>query len=334
MTTQLDYSVGIGKETSYSVAVPPTRWAESEATMKLEKTPVQGSGMRPNKQVDRKRRRSIARKAVTGDITLDAPTSGLGMFLEAALGTVTSTLVSGSTYQQVHTLRKTDPMPSYTVQEVLPVLGGGAGSPHTFAGCVADTLDIEVKEGGYVSIKLGWLGKSLDTATAATATSYSTTDELFAFVDGTIKVGAGALTAPTTTAPASHAGTANVNVTELSVSLKRNYDTGGWNLGGAGLRSRQPVLGKAAITGSFTAEYTDNTLRDAYLNDTQLRLLLTLTHGAGVLQVALPAIFLNGEVPSSNGGQPITQTVPFDVLDDETAAEPIWVVYVSGDTAV
>ncbi|MCT6962745.1 hypothetical protein M1742_24730, partial [Salmonella enterica subsp. enterica serovar Typhimurium] len=87
------------------------------------------------------------------EIELDAPTRGLGYLLNALMGAQTTTLVAGALFQQVHTLSTPDPVPSYTMQEVLPVIGGLNAYPHTFTGCVFDTLDLAVKEGEYVSAK-------------------------------------------------------------------------------------------------------------------------------------------------------------------------------------
>lgn len=331
--SQLDYSVTLGKETTYGVPVAPTRSFETEANFKADLQPITGSGMRPTKRVARLRRDSIARRVVTGDIAVDANTKGLGYLLNAAMGVVNTTLVSGGLYQQVHTLRRDDPVDSYTIQELLPFIGGGAMQPHTFTGCVCDTLDLEVKEGAYVSLKTGWTGRDLSTSASASAAAYTSGDDLYSSVHAAISLG-GTLTPPTSTALATMTGSPRTDVVDFSLSLKNNLDDKGRNLTGGGLRSRKPVFSKQGeVSGSLTAEYTDNVLRDAYLAQTALPLLLTLTNGTAVLQVALASVRLRGEVPASNGGEPISVTVPFMAFDDDTAAEPLWVVYRSTDTA-
>ncbi|KQR91288.1 MAG: hypothetical protein J0I33_00120 [Microbacterium ginsengisoli] len=332
MTTQLDFTVGLAKETTYGTAATVSRFFETEAKAKYDVQTIKGKGLRPTKGVARTSRHSISRFEGSAEIELDAPTRGLGYLLNALMGAQTTTLVAGALYQQVHTLSTTDPVPSYTMQEVLPVIGGLNAYPHTFTGCVFDTLDLAVKEGEYVSAKFGLTMRQLSTLVAAAAASYPTDDTLFTFVQGAIIIG-GTLTPPTNTAMATLSGTAAVNITGLDLSLKRNLDKGGWNLGGAGLRSRAPQLGRPEITGKLTAEYIDNTLRDAYLSQTALPVLLTFTSGVSVLQIVLPAVRLGGEVPTSNGGDPITQEIPFEAFDDGSAAQPIWIVYRSTDTA-
>lgn len=342
-TTQLDYSVGIGKETTYGVAATPTRFLESDAAMKADVQKEQSAKFRPGKRVQRLNRSVLKQIEVSGDQSLEATTKGLGFLLEAALGTVTNTLIpdtSPAVYQQVHTIRKADPIPSYTIQEVLPTIGGGAGHPHTFTGCVVDSLELSAKTGGIVEVKLSWLGRDMSTDIAAAAASYPVGDELFAFVHGSIGH-TGTLTAPTATDLAELSGAASDSISDFSVSITNNLDTGGYNFGGHGRRSRPNVLGKAEISGKLTAEYTSNELRDAYLNQTPLPLVLTFatdtvlsetpSDTVAVLQIVIPAVLLKGEVPTASG-EPITQSIDWEAYDNGSAAEPIWIVYRTLDT--
>ena len=82
----------------------------------------------------------------------------------------------------------------------------------------------------------------------------------------------------------------------------------------------------------MTVEYADQTLVNAFLSDTELALSLTFTSteslgtGYAQLQIVLPAIKLNGELPKANGTDLVTAAVDFDVLDNLTATQPIWLV--------
>lgn len=342
MGTQLDFSVGLAKETTYGTPVTPTRFVESEAKMKYEIKTAQGRGLRPGKNVNRLNRHQAVHFEGSGDIDIDVPTRGFGFLLNALFGQVTSTLVPATApalYQQNHTLQAaSDPVQSFTLQEILPTLGGVNTYPHTFTGCVFDSMELSAKEGAILEAKFSLTARELQTAFAAAATSYPVDDALFTFVHGEISIG-GTLTAPTTTAPASLSGTPAANIADFSLSVKRNVDSDGWNLGGAGLRSRAPLYGKPELTGKITAEYTDNTLRDAYLQQTALALVLTFEHNVAVsgahkptLQVVLPAIRLGGEVPSSDGGKAIKLSIDFEAFDNGVAAQPIWVIYRTLDT--
>lgn len=341
MSTQLDFSIGIGKESEYGTAVTPTDFPEAEAKMKYDVKTVTSNGNRLGKHVARTNRNTITRYEGSGDVEFDATTKGLGLWLEAVLGSVTNTEIpatSPSVYQQNHVLSTSDPVPTYTIQEVLPTLGGVNSYPHTFLGCAIESLELSAKEGGYVGVKFGVTAREMRTDVSATAAAYASGDDLFTFVGGSIGYG-GTLTAPTTTEKASLSGDPAANVAEVSVSIKRSFDTGGFNLGGAGLRSRAPRLGRPQLMGKIVAEYENNTLRDAYLSQTPLPLVLTFegpkdlsTGVPALLQVVFPAVKLKGEIPTSDGGNPIKQSIDFEAMDNGVAAQPVWVVYRTLDT--
>lgn len=346
MTIQLDYSVGIGKESEYGEPATPTRFFESTAKMKKDIQKTQSGMHRPGKRVNRLNRNVLKHVEVSGDMEVEALSRGFGFLLEAALGLVTSNAIadtSPAVYQQVHKIKKTDPVNSYTIEEVLPTIGGGTGQPHTFTGCVAKSIEFSAKEGGTVEVKVAWTGRDMTTEEGPTAASYPADDELFTFVGGSIGY-SGSLTEPTTTALGSLSGDPASNVKDFTCTIDNNLDTGGYNLGGAGLRSRPNLLGMASVTGKLTAEYSDNTLRDAYLNQTPLPLELTFlgtevlsetpSDIVSVLQIIIPAVLLKGEIPTSNDGGPIEQAIDWEAFDNGSATEPIWIVYRTLDTSV
>lgn len=341
MTTQLDFTIGASKETTYGTAVAPTRFAESEAKIKYDVKTDTSKGMRPGRNVRRLNRNYVSRFEGSGDVAFDVPTRGFGFWLYAVMGDVTNTLIPSTVpaaYQQVHKLSTSDPVPTYTVQEVLPTLGGVNAHPHTFTGCVFDSIELSAKEGGTVEAKLSLTARELVTSFAQSAASYPADDALFTFVGGAISIG-GTLTPPSATALASMSGSPAANIADFSLTVKRSLDSDGWNLGGKGLRSRPPVLGLPELSGKLTAEYTDNTLRDAYLNQTPLSIVLTFEHSVAIsgavkptLQIVLPAVRLKGEVPTSDGGNAIKQSINYEAFDDGISASPIWVVYRTADT--
>lgn len=343
MTTQLDFTLGMTRETTYGTAVAPTRFAESEAKIKYDVKTTDSKGLRPGKNVKRLNRNVVERFEGSGDVAFDVPTRGFGLWLNAVLGAVSNTVVPATTpavYQQVHTLSTSDPVPTFTVQEVLPTLGGVNAYPHTFTGCAFDSIELSAKEGGIVEAKLSLTARELLTSFPASAASYPADDGVFTFVGGAISLG-GTLTAPTATAIATTTATAAANVADFSLTVKRSLDSDGWNLGGKGLRSRAPLLGLPELSGKMTAEYTDNTLRDAYLGKQSIAVVLTFEHNVAMsgahkptLQIVLPAIRLNGEVPASDGGNAIKQSIDFEAFDDGVSAQPIYVVYRTLDSAL
>ena len=341
MPTQLDCSIGIKRETVYGTGVVVDQFLEF-LTESLDRKAefIQGKGMRVGARVDRADRRSLGKEVAEGGISLEAPIKGLGLLLNAAFGVVTNTAVAGQAgvFQQVHTPATTDPVASYTIQKGIPPLGGGATTPLTFLGAMCKSLEISAKEGAPVEVSTDWTAREVVTATAYATPVYPAALDIFTFVQGTICIG-GTVVGPTTTALAT-GGTPVANITDFSIKWDNGLDDGGWNLGGAGKRSRRAVLGAAKLTGKVTAEYDSVILRDAYLAQTDLSLLLTFTHTSTIgtsakpaLQIVIPVINLEGALPTANGGSVITQGIDFTGLDNGTLA-PITVAYVSTDTAV
>ena len=342
MTTQLDGSIGAKKETVYGTAVVVDQFIEYLDSSKFTYKPkyTQGAGMRVGSRVQRAARNGLARVKVGGSIGLEAPLKGLGLFLESALGSVTNTAVPSATgaFQQVHTVSTTDPDVSYTIQYGTPPLGGGTTLAQTFVGMQCNSLELTAKAGEIVEISTDWAGKDMLTATAYATPSYPATQDLFLFTQGVIALGSGAVTPATATALAT-GGTTVANVLEVSVKIDNGLDDVKPSLGAAGKRHRKAAFGEAKITGKVTAEFDAATYRDAHINRTNLGLLLTFTHtsliGTGtpvapILQVVIPVLKIEAELPSLSSGI-FTQTIDFEGFSDLTNA-PIQFVYRTTDT--
>ena len=342
MTTSLDCSVSLKKETVYGTAVVVDHPLEflSES---FENKPgfLQGKGLRPGFRVPRSARRSIGKQEAGGSLTIEAPTKGLGILLEAAFGANTVTVVpsQAGVYQQVHTPILTDFLASYTIQKGIPKLGGAVDAI-TFLGAQCSSLEISAKVGEIVEVATDWTAREAKTSIAYASPSYPTPLDVFTFVDGVICVGS-TLTVPTATALAT-ANTPLANISEVSAKWDNNLDAGGWNIGGAGLRSRAAAVGLGALTGKLGATYDSAVLRDAYMAQTPLALLLTFadlsvigTSAHPTLQLVVPCIKLEGELPKANGGDVVVQAIDFTGLDPEVSGQPaVYAVYLSTDTAI
>lgn len=341
MTTSADCSVGLKKETTYGTAVTVDRHLEFlDADFSYDPEYVAGEGLRVGSRVQRGSRRAVGSSSCSGTLNLEANTRGLGVIFEAAFGAATSTLITGSAYQQVFTPATTDPLPSYTVQIGTPPVGGGATVAETFLGAQCESIELSCAVGEVLKLATEWIAREVQTAIAYAAPSYPVNGEPYTFRHGSIVMG-GTLVPPTTTVLGSlTAGTVVGNITAWSVKYANGLDNGGFTFGSAGMRGRKAALGRAEIGGSLTAEFDSVTLRDAYLNQTDLKLILTFQTSTIIsgsnkptIQIVIPLMRLTGELPKPNGGDVITQTCPFVVLDD-TVNAPIYVVVVTADTAI
>lgn len=342
MGTQLDAQLGFKKETTFGTGVVVDSFAEfTEESLTWVPTFAQGAGMRVGQRLDYSDRRVLVKKEVGGSFAVEGQTKGLGKLFEAALGgTGTSTQIgTTAAYQQLFTPTTTDYLSSYTIQKGIPPLGGGAVNPVTFTGMVCSGFELTAPNAGIPSLSFNWMGKDVTTATALAAASYPASVAQLSFIHGSITIG-GTVTVPTTTALAT-GGTATANVREVNLSYENGLDSEGFNYGSAGARTRKPALGKRAITGSMTVEYDSNTLRDAWLNQTDLAVVLTFQTTTAIegtnyptLQITIPVVRLEGDIPQTNGGDVVTQSIDFTALDGRVAAHPLYVAIVTAETAI
>lgn len=341
MTTQLDSSIGIKKETTYGTAVTVDHFPEFlMENLKWKPNYLDGKGLRPGSRVSRAERRSLSKNWVEGDIELECCARGFGIFWEALMGTGVSTIIgAGPAYQHNFTLTNTDPFPSYTIQKGIPLLNGGAVQAHTFAGAMCNKGEISAETGEVVKLKTSWLAKSIDTATGYTAPSYVADNELFTFWQGAITIG-GTVTPATDTALAT-GGDAQANIRNFTLSIDNKLDTDGFTFGSAGKFGRRPHLGYTEIKGKMTAEFDSVTYRDAFLNNTSLAVTLTMTTGTQIqsstyntLQIVIPCIRLDGDIPEAVTEGVVTLDLDFTVLDDGSGESAVSVIQRSLDTVI
>ena len=333
MTSVQDCSLGFGIESVYGTGVTATRWVEYlDESLDYRKNTKQGLGLRVGSRVARSGRRVVPTHDGGGDFSMEAVSKGMGLIWAACMGAGTSTLVSAATYQQVFTLG--DAPASLTIQKGL-ARRDGTVDPYTFVGSTIDSFELSFANADIVKLKATVDSRDMLTATAYAAPTYATAPNLFHFAGGSVS--SGTLTPPTGTTLAS--GTTVVaDVRGGSVNVNRNLKTDQYNIGGAGLKSK-PVGGLTGITGKVDIEYDSAVFRDAVIADSPMNLILTWTAGAlGVgmetLQVVIPEIKFDSEIPKTNGTDLIIQSMSFDGLDNLTAGQPLWIVTRTADIAL
>jgi len=334
MATTQDSAIMLKKESTYKTGVTVDRSFEYlDESLDWDKNVKQGQGLRAGSRVARSARRVVPTAQGNGDFSLECISKGMGYLWELAMGSGSSTLVSGTTYQQVFTLA--DTMPSATLQKQLVEVGGTLDA-YTFLGAMVSKWEFNVPNGDIANLKLSWDMGDLTTATAAATNAYpASTANLFHFQNATIYNGT--LTAPTSTALGSAASTL-ASVRSFNVACNHNLSVDRFNMGGTG-RKDKPTTGLREIAGNVVVEYANTTFRDAVLNETPMCLVINLTGGAlstgnETLQVILPEVKFDNEIAKTNGTDLINQTMNFSVLDNLTAAQPIWVVTRTSDSAL
>jgi hypothetical protein len=335
MAAVIDNSVGLSEETTHKTYVAPARHYEyNSESLKWTKNPKNGRGIRVGSRVARSSRRVIPTSEGSGDFTVDAMTRGMGVLWDAAFGQNTNTEVGGSgEYQQVFTFA--DTLASYTIQRGV-VRADGTPDAASFLGCVCSGFELDSPNGEILTAKFMWDIADVTHAQSYVTPSYPTEGEVLHFGQVVAEIG-GTITAPTTTALASMASEITVGVRDFNLSVNSNLDNKRFNYGGGG-RKAQQIATTRQITGKFTAEYDQTTLRDAFLNDTDVPLLITAT-GANlgtndaVLQIVLPVARLNGDLPEAGNDGITTIEHSFEVFDG-LSQSPLSLVCVTADTTI
>jgi hypothetical protein len=332
MATPQDASIGYGVESTYNTGVTPTRWSEfTDEDLDWSKTIVQGKGLRVGARVARSGRRVIPTAMGAGSWTEELYSKAMGLKLQAAFGTGVSTLVAGTTFQELFTFGDTPN--SLTVQKGSPEVGGTVDA-QTFTGCMVDSLELNFPNADIATAKLNLDICNLVTATGYAPPSYVATPSQFHF--GNLTVASGTLTPPTATALASGL-TVIGDVRDAAVTIDNNLSQR-FNGNGTGRKSK-PTVGLRAITGKVTVEYDVTTWRDAVLNETPMNLIFTYTGaalsvGVETFQVVIPEVKFDSELPKTNGTDLITQSMAFEGLDNLVATQPIWIVIRTSDSAL
>lgn len=335
MAALSDVSVGWLKESTYNTPVTPSKWVEfTDESLDYTRTTKQGSGLRVGASgIPLASRRISPTKAGSGSIQFEMQSKGMGTLLEAAMGSGTSTLVSGTTYQQNFVFGSL--AVPLTIQKGL-VDASGTVHPYTFAGCTCTGFEISVPHTDFAMLKTDWDICSLNTATAYTAPTYPASPTVYHWGMAAVTIG-GSVTYPTTNALAS-GGTAVTNVRDFSLSVGHNLAADRYLMSAGGLKAR-PTPGQRSMSGSITVDYVDDVLRDALVADTALPIVVTLTSaealstGTATLQIVLSHCRLDGELPKSNKGAQITTSFKFMALSDGTNA-PLTIVLRTADTAL
>lgn len=185
----LSSTLGIATETTPGTPVVVSRFLEYDSeTLQMKKHTVQGNGLRGGALLRRGSRRVMVAREAQGDITLDAPTTGLGLLLQHMLGSfaTTPTSLGGGLYRQIHNIGPLQGK-AFTTQIVKPDTSGVlTQEAFTYPGCKITDWDITVAQNGPAKLKLtldaldeatpsnGFAATTLSSAVTAGAVSIST----------------------------------------------------------------------------------------------------------------------------------------------------------------
>ena len=230
--------------------------------------------------------------AVTATVLTVRVLNGVAMAAEGPIASTTVTVVGKKTFV---------PSTGHTNQSLsIEHWFADIAQSEVHTGCQPTTLDLQLPPTGLATIGIGIVGQNVNTATAQyfTSPTAATTTGLTASVNGLVLIN----------------GAAVAVLTGLTLQIQS-------------ARSGDPVVGSNVVptqfpgrimaSGQATAYFEDATLRDAFLNETEMEIVVVLasdnTATAKFIGFTLPRCKLGGS-SKSDGEAGIMQTIPFTAL--------------------
>lgn len=230
---------------------------------------------------------------VVAALTMDIiPLDGVVLTDEAAGGTRTIAVVGKKTYTP-ETSHTDD---SFTVEH----FHSDVAQSEVFTGCKVNSLAVALPPTGMATINIGLMGKDITTGTAEyfTTPTAATTSGVLASVNGI----------------AYAIGTRNYVLTGLNINYAANMSAEAV----VGSNTYADIFeGRVVVTGDMTAYFENGTLRDAFLNETEVALMFVFTTNSTknpeFMSFVLPRVKFGGS-SKDDGEKGLVQTIPFQAL--------------------
>ncbi|MGI5436158.1 phage tail tube protein [Streptomyces shenzhenensis] len=322
----LGAQMGISAESSYGVYVAPARFIEfTKESLALKKTTAQSAGIANGRLLPLSSRRVVTRREGSGSIDLEIANKGMGLLLQAWMGTTVTPVQQGTTtaYLQTHTLASVAGK-SLTIQKGVP-LTTGTVTRKSFLGCKITSGELSCGVGEMLTGTFEFDAKDCDESQILAAASYSNMSP-FHFGQMALKVGAFG------------SETALDGIRKVSVKIERPQDVERFYANQSALKKEPIENDQVKITGTLETDYTATTLDDLHTTDGTTSLvwefvgpIIESTY-AETLRVTLPAVKLDEGPPVVDGFGVVKPTFNFTGLFDGTNQPKT--EYLSTDTAV
>lgn len=324
MSSILDNAILVGKESTYGTPATLTRAFEAQAdTWKREHEALESVGFRAGQHTLRSDRRKQINMGATGEIELDALSSGLGLLLDGVFGATTPPVQIGATDAWTSTFDTTsaEASVSYTIQKLIS-RNDGTLVPFTYHGAVITDFALSQDVGGLLVVTFTFDSEDEDTSTGAGTPTYPASGLPFDWTQAVISI-----------------DSSPVEATAFSFSANMGLKTDRRFLRNSELKSQPKRAAVPEYTGELTAEFTDSDQYDAFVAGTVFPITATWV-GAEIdagefatITLTMPACQYDGTTPEAALEDMTMQTLPFKVLYNGTDAA-VTVEYTSADTAL
>ena len=322
----LGAQLGIKDETTYGTYAAPTRFIEfTKESLVLKKTTAQSAGIAAGRLLPLSSRRVLTRREVSGSFDIEVVNKGMGLLLQALMGTTVTPVqqVATTAYLQTHTLASVAGK-SLTIQKGVP-LTTGTVTDKSFLGCKVTSGEFACEVGGMLTGSFEVDGKDCDETQTLAAASYPSVTP-FHFGQMAVKTGTFGSEA------------ALDGIRKVSVKVERPQDVERFYGGQAGLKKEPIENDLVKISGTLETDYVATTLDDLFTSDGATSLVwefvgpIIASTYAETFRITLPAIRLDEGPPVVDGFGVVKPSFNFTGLYDGTNLPKI--EYMSTDTTV
>lgn len=322
----LGAQLGIAAETTYGTYVAPTKFIEfTKEGLALKKTTAQSAGIAAGRLLALSSRRVLTRKEISGSLDLEVTNKGMGLLLQALMGTTVTPVQGGATtaYTQTHTLA-TVAGKSLTIQKGVP-LTTGTVTKKNFLGCKVMSGEFSCGVGEMLAGSFEIDGRDVEETSALATASYSNVSP-FHFGQMALKTGTYA------------SETALDGIRKVSCKIERPQDQERFYANQSALKKEPIENDQVKISGTLESDYVATTLDDLHTSDGATSLVweftgpLIATTYFETFRITLPAIRLDEGPPVVDGFGVVKPTFNYVGLYDGTNQPKL--EYISTDVTI
>lgn len=303
--------LGFAAEATYGTFQAPTRFLElTSSAVKYERERIESNGIRAGRRVLHRWVAGVQRAA--GDVEFEMAPQGFALLWSHILGGVST----AGTNPYTHTLTPGDLAgKSLSLQIGKPDLGGVV-RVFSYLGCKVTAAELSCAVNEYAMLKVSFYGNHLDTAQTLGTATYPTGLTPFDFTKGSVSLAGSGFDVKNVTLAIDNGLAVDRHFIRTTTPE----------------RSKEPLEStRRAITGSMTADFTDLTAFNRFINGTEAALVLTFNAGAAAQTTITLNVRFDGEDPDL-GQELLEQPLQFKAVSGTSDAAAITVAVVNADT--
>lgn len=323
----LDAQLGVGVESTYGTRVAPTTFLPFESEgFALTQEYIANQPLMSGVMVQPSGYHVSSTRSVEGSIEMLLHDRGMGKLFNLLTGsTVTPATPGGATNARTQTfpIGLTSPVGKSVSFQVGRPDTSGTVRPFDYTGCKVTEATIAIEAGEAATLNLNIDGRDEQTNQTLATPTYSAAAKPYGFKDWTLTV----------------AGSPQVNVRSLTITIPLNMATDRYHLGNSGVKDEPLLNAQSELTVSATLEFSSLADHTRFRNESVVALVgrarNALIEGSLYYQteITVPAAKQVSSSPVVAGPDIITSEVEFRALWNGTDA-PLTIVNTNTDTSL